>query len=82
MGLASLAGLADRARTNTPIFRGFVAESAIESADSSPESADSTTDSMPVSILRVLNMLNICTLIQSAGFCRQPTAKHSSGYGA
>ena len=33
-----------KARTHRPIFRGFVAESAVESADSIPESADSTTD--------------------------------------
>ena len=40
------------------IFRGFVAESVLESADSSPESAVSTTDSMLVGRLSV-NMFNI-----------------------
>ena len=55
-----------KARTHRTTFRGFVAESVVESADSSSESADSTTDFMPVGRLPVLNMVNICTLIQSA----------------
>ena len=55
-----------KARTHRQIFRGLVAESALESADSSPESADSTTDSVIVGRLHVLNMFNISTLIESA----------------
>ena len=37
-----------KAHTHRPIFRGFVAESAVESADSIPESGESTDDSVIV----------------------------------
>ena len=46
-------------------FRGFAAESVVESADSIPESADSTTDFVIVGRLPVLNMFNISTPIKS-----------------
>ena len=45
-----------KARTHRLILRGFVAESAVESADSIPESADSTTDFTIVGRLSISNM--------------------------
>ena len=51
------------AHIHRPIFRGFVAESAVDSFDSIPESADYTTDSvivgrLPLSyIFTILNPL-------------------------
>ena len=47
-----------KARTHRPIFRGFAAELAEESADSIPESADSTTDFVVVGRLPVLRIDN------------------------
>ena len=45
-----------KAHTHRPIFRGFVAESGVESADSIPELADYTTDSVIVGGLPLSNM--------------------------
>ena len=56
-------------------------EFALESANSSPESADFTTDFMAVSRLP-MNMFNNSALIQSADYCRRPTANWSSWYGS
>ena len=42
-----------KALTHRLLFRGFVAELAVESADSSPESADCNTHFMPVGQLFV-----------------------------
>ena len=64
--------LALKAHTHRLIFRGFVVESTVESADSIPESADSTTNFVIVGRLPVLNMFNISTPIKSAD-CSQPT---------
>ena len=55
-----------KARTHRPIFRGFAAESAVESADSGIESADSTTDSVIVGRLSISNMFNILNPLESA----------------
>ena len=55
-----------KAHTHRPIFRGFVAESVAESADSIPESADYTTDSVIVGRLPLSNMLNILNPLESA----------------
>ena len=52
--------------THTPIFRGFVAESVVESVDSIPESADSTTDSVIVCRPPVSNMFDILNPLESA----------------
>ena len=49
-----------------PIFRGFVAESAVESVDSIPEPADYTTDSVIVCRLPLSNMFNILSPLESA----------------
>ena len=67
-----------KARTHRPIFRGFAAESVVESADSWIESADSTTDFTKVGQLSLSNMFDIR---ESADYCRRPTANWSSGYG-
>ena len=48
-----------KAHTHRPIFRGFLAELAVESADSIPESADYTTDSEIVGRLPLSNVSNI-----------------------
>ena len=63
-----------KARTHRPILRGFVAESAVESADSIPESADSTTDFTIVGRFSISNIFNISTPTQLADSCRQPIA--------
>ena len=75
-----------KARTHRPIFRGFSAESAVESADSIPESSDSTTDFPIVGRLSLSNMFDILLVHpvgqrESADYCRRPTANCSSGYG-
>ena len=54
------------ARTHRPIFRGFAAELAVESADSKIESADSTTDSVIVGRLSILNTFNVLNPLESA----------------
>ena len=63
-----------KAHTHRPIFRGIIAELAVESADSIPESADSTTDFTIVGRLSVSNMFNISTPTQSAFFSRPTIA--------
>ena len=63
-----------KAHTHRPIFRGIIAESAVESADSIPESADSTTDFTIVGRLSISNMFNISTPTQSADFSRPTIA--------
>ena len=67
-----------KAHTQRPIFRGFVVESAIESADSIPELANSipeladyTTDSVIVGRLPLSNMFNILNPLESADGSRQ-----------
>ena len=70
-----------KARTHRPIFRGFEAESVIESADSSPESADYTTDSVKVGQLPLSNMFNIFNPLESADYGSRPMANWPSGYG-
>ena len=55
-----------KAHIHRPIFRGIVAESAVESANSIPESADSTTDFTIVGRLSISNMFNISTQTQTA----------------
>ena len=54
------------AHTHRPIFRGFLAESAVESSDSIPESADYTTDSVIVGRLPLSNMFTILNPLESA----------------
>ena len=49
-----------------PILKGFLAESAVESADSIPESADYITDSVRVGRLPQSNMFNILNPLESA----------------
>ena len=55
-----------KARTHRPIFRGFAAESVVESAVSIPELADYTTHSVIVGRLPLLNMLNVLNPLESA----------------
>ena len=55
--------------THRPILRGFIADSAVESADSIPESADSTTDFTNFTIvgrLSISNMFVILNPLESA----------------
>ena len=66
--------MAIEARTHRLILRGFVADSAVESADSIPESADSTTDFTIVGRLSISNMFNISTPTQSADSSRHNIA--------
>ena len=66
-----------------PIFRGFPAELAVESANSILESADSTKDSVIVGRLSILNMFDILNLwsrpprvgrlLESADYWSRPT---------
>ena len=70
-----------KAHTHRAIFRGFRAESAVESVDSIPESADYTTDSVIVGRLPLSNMFNILNPLELADYCRRPTANWPSGYG-
>ena len=61
-----------KASTHRPIFRGFAAESVVESASSIPESADCTNDSVIVGRLPLSNMFDILNLLESANE-NQPT---------
>ena len=70
-----------KARTHRPIFSGFAAESAVESADSIPELADSTTDSVRVGRLSMFNMFNIRNPLESADYWSRLTGNWPSGYG-
>ena len=78
-----------KAHSHRPIFRGFLAESAVESADSIKESADYTTDSVIVGRLPLSNMFNILNPLELAhsswptiGVDRsRPMANWPSGYG-
>ena len=63
-------GLRLKAHTHRPIFRGIIAESAVESADSIPELADFTI----VGRLSISNMFNIFTATQSADSSRPTIA--------
>ena len=70
-----------KAHTHKPIFRGFLAESAVESADSTAaESADSSTDSLIVGRLSLSNIFDILKPLESADR-NQQTLNLSSGYG-
>ena len=55
-----------KAHTHRPIFRGFVAESVVESADSITESADYNIDSIIVGRLPLSNMFNILIPLELA----------------
>ena len=55
-----------KARTHKPIFKGFAAESVVESTDSIPELADSITYSVIDGRLYMLNMFNILNPLESA----------------
>ena len=61
-----------KVHTHRPIFRGFVAESAVESAVSFPEMAYYTTDLVIVGRLPLSNMFNISNPLESA-YGSQPT---------
>ena len=60
------AGFVPKAHTHWPIFRGFVAESAVESTDSIPEWADYTTDFVILCRLPLSNMFDILKPLESA----------------
>ena len=61
-----------KGRTYRPIFRVLAAESAVESADSTPKSADYTTNSVIVCRLPLSNMFDILNPLESA-YGNQPT---------
>ena len=63
-----------KAHAHRPIFKGIIAKSAVESADSILESADSTTDFTIVGRLSISNMFNISTPTQSADSSRSTIA--------
>ena len=70
-----------KAHTHLPIFREFVAESAVELADLIPELADYTINSVIVGRLPPSNMLNILNPLESADYWSLPMANGPSGYG-
>ena len=55
-----------KAHTHKPIFRGFVAESAVELADSITELANYITDSVIIGRLPLSNMFDILNPPESA----------------
>ena len=68
-----------KAHTHLPIFRGFVAESAVELADLISELADYTTDFVIVGRLPLSNMFNILNPLESADYWSRPMANWPSG---
>ena len=74
----SLANIPLKTHTHRPIFRGFVVESAVESADSIPESANYTTNSVIVGRLPLSSMFDIVNPLELADGNR-PTGNWPSG---